>query len=169
MNISIGSLFSLDLVNSVKVKRLVNNSIDIIAVIQECLAHIDSGIIRKQLPVAKKLYHRIQIAPVGIPNSELALFHTSSAEIKRCTFLIYDLDNPISLFAMDHTEIQVRRILLMLGPADLSDLERDLLGMISSMIIMNDENLKKFATADQDHIKNLIAGYYLEELKKRNY
>lgn len=165
--ISIGTLFCADLVNSIKVQTLRYNATDLIAVVQECLAHIGRNLITTQLPVAKKILKRIQLAPVGIPNSHLALLHTSSHEIKRCTFMIFDLDNEIVLKSMDHNEIEVSRILLMLGPAELSDAEQEVMSLISSMIIMNDANLRLFTNGNQDQIKNAISSQYLQELKRK--
>lgn len=86
--------------------------------------HSDRSLIKNKLSVAKRLLKRIRLAPVGIPNSHLALLHTSSPDITRCSFTIFDLDNEITLAAMDHNEIQVKRILLMLGPEDLSEVEQ---------------------------------------------
>lgn len=163
---SIDSLFFAELVNGVRVRRLEYNSEDLITVIQECLAHSDPTLIRKQITVAKKLLKRIRLAPVGLPNSNLALLHTSSDQVTRCAFMVFDLDNAISLKAMDHTDIQVTRILLMLSPAELSDNERAALSMVSSMIIMNDDNLKLFTTGSQNDIKDLIAIQFLSELKR---
>ena len=164
--LSIYSLFFAELVNGVRVRRLEYNSEDLIPVIQECLAHSDPTLIRKQITVAKKLLKRIRLAPVGLPNSNLALLHTSSDQVTRCAFMVFDLDNAISLKAMDHTDIQVTRILLMLSPAELSDNERAALSMVSSMIIMNDDNLKLFTTGSQNDIKDLIAIQFLSELKR---
>lgn len=165
--LSISSLFCSELVNDIKVRRLYYNAQDLMAIVQECLAHSDQSIIKNQLPVAKKLIERIKLAPVGIPNSNLALLHTSNNEITRCSFTIFDLDNEINLPAMDHNEIQVKRILLMLGPEDLSDPERKVMSLISSMIIMNDANLHLFENGNQEEIKNAIASQFLTELRTK--
>lgn len=165
--LSISSLFCNELVNDIKLQRLYYNADNLIAVVQECLAHTDKSIIKHQQPVAKKLLERIRLAPVGIPNSNLALLHTSTNEITRCSFTIFDLDNEIKLPAMDHNEIQVKRILLMLGPKDLSEPEREVMSLISSMIIMNDVNLHLFENGSQDEIKNAISSQYISDLKRK--
>ena len=54
----------------------------------------------------------------------------------------------------------------MLSTAELSDNERAALSMVSSMIIMNDDNLKLFTTGSQNDIKDLIAIQFLSELKR---
>ncbi|MBP2058375.1 mannitol operon transcriptional antiterminator [Lactobacillus colini] len=164
--ISIQALTSSELVNDIRVQRLTNNSLDLISVVQECVANTEN-VIRNQTEVTKKILQRIQLAPVGIPNSQLALLHTSDKEIKKCSFVIFDLDNQLSMKAMDHTEISVKRILLMLGPEKLSETEQSIMSMISSMIIMNDTNFKLFTNASQNQIKNAIADQFLQQIKRK--
>ncbi|TSO26064.1 HTH domain-containing protein [Lactobacillus sp. LL6] len=166
VKISIGTLFCTELVNNIKVTKLKNNSTDLIAVVQECLAHT-KGVIRRQQPIAKKILKRIRLAPVGIPNSQLALLHTSDKHVKKCTFLLFDLDNKLTMKSMDHAEIQVKRVLLMLGPAKMSSLEQEVMSMISSMIIMNDENLQLFTEGNQAEIKDAVSAQYLYELNNK--
>ncbi|MGQ5709249.1 BglG family transcription antiterminator [Lactobacillus sp. PSON] len=166
VEISIGTLFCTELVNGIEVIKLKNNSTDLIAVVQECLAHT-KDVIRRQQPIAKKILKRIKLAPVGIPNSQLALLHTSDRHVKKCSFMLFDLDNNLTMKSMDHTEIQVKRVLLMLGPAKLSTSEQEVMSLISSMIIMNDTNLKLFTTGNQTEIKNAIAAQYLNEIKNK--
>lgn len=165
--LSINTIFCSDLVNGIKIQQLEYNSQDLIAVIQESLAHSDSTLIHRQMPVAKNLLKRVRLAPVGIPNSHIALLHTRSSEITRCSFTMFDLDNEISLQSMDHNTIQVKRILLMLAPDNLSQSEEQLMSMVSSMIIMSDANLNLFTNGSQDQIKDAIANLFLGEIKKR--
>jgi mannitol operon transcriptional antiterminator len=79
---------------------------------------------------------------------------------------MFDLDNEISLLSMDHDTIQVKRILLMLAPDNLSDSEQQLLSMVSSMIIMSDSNLNLFTNGNQEQIKDALADLFLDEIKK---
>lgn len=164
---SINALFGSELVNGIKIRHLEYNSQDLIAVIQECLAHSDSTLIHKQMPVAKNLLKRVRMAPVGIPNSHIALLHTRSAEITRCSFTMFDLDNEITLESMDHDQIQVKRILLMLAPDDLSATEQQLMSMVSTMIIMSNDNLELFTNGSQEEIKAVLAELFLKELKTK--
>lgn len=164
--LSISTLFCSELVNGIAIQRLEYNSQDLIAVIQECLAHSDPTLIHKQMPVAKNLLKRVRMAPVGIPNSHIALLHTRSSEITRCSFTMFDLDNEISLLSMDHNTIQVKRVLLMLAPDNLTTSEQQLLSMVSSMIIMSDNNLNLFTNGTQEQIKDTIADLFLTEIKK---
>ncbi|WP_297950638.1 HTH domain-containing protein [uncultured Lactobacillus sp.] len=164
--LSISALFCSELVNGIKVQQLEYNSQYLIAVIQECLAHSDSTLIHQQMPVAKNLLKRIRMAPVGIPNSHIALLHTRSPEITRCSFTMFDLDNEISLQSMDHNMIQVKRVLLMLAPDNLTASEQQVMSTISSMIIMSTRNLDLFTNGSQKEIKEAIAALFLQDLKE---
>lgn len=165
--LSINTLFCSELVNGIKIQQLEYNSQDLIAVIQECLAHSDPTLIHKQLPVAKNLLKRVRMAPVGIPNSHIALLHTRSLEVTRCSFTLFDLDNEISLQSMDHDTIQVKRVLLMLAPDNLSVPEQQVMSTISSMIIMSNQNLNLFTNGNQEEIKETIASLFLQDLKDK--
>lgn len=165
--IAIGSLFCSELVNGITVKTIPTTDLELSAIVNQCLQRLDSTLIANRAEVTEKLLKRIELAPVGLPNSNMALLHTSTHAVKRCSFTIFDLEKPIELEAMDHNLIQVTRILLMLGPAHLSTSEQAVMSMISSMIVMNDYNLSLFGSGSQKTIKDLIAKQYLDDLRQK--
>lgn len=164
--IAIGALFCTELVNGIEVITLKNKSTENLSqVIKEITNRIGQGIVKDKRQVAENLKRRIDLAPIGIPNSNMALLHTSSPEVKRCYFTVIDLDQSLKMKAMDQTEIEVSRMLLMLGPERLSDIEQDVMGMVSSMIVMSDDTLKLFATGTKEELQNAIAVRFLQEIK----
>lgn len=163
--ISIANLFCLELVNGIKVKQILKNSTDLEVLIRVILDRIDSSLVKDKEQIAQKIISRIKLAPIGLPNSNMALLHTSGSQIKRCMFLAFDLEQGIEMEAMDHNQITVTRMLLMLGPERLSEDEQAVMSMVSSMIVMNDNNLKLFNLGSQDMIKDAIANQYLSDLK----
>ena len=164
--IAIGALFCTELVNGIEVITLKNKSTENLSqVIKEITNRIGQGIVKDKRQVAENLKRRIDLAPIGIPNSNMALLHTSSSEVKRCYFTVIDLDQSLKMKAMDQTEIEVSRMLLMLGPERLSDIEQDVMGMVSSMIVMSDDTLKLFATGTKEELQNAIAVRFLQEIK----
>lgn len=104
---------------------------------------------------------------MGIPGSNLALFHTSNREIKRCQFCVFDLQKQLRLEAMDHNFINVSRVLLMLGPENLSSAEQDVMSLVSSMIIMNDFNLALFSHGTEQQLKDAVAKECLVEILQK--
>lgn len=68
---------------------------------------------------------------------------------------------------MDHDTIQVKRVLLMLAPDNLTAPEQRVMSTISSMIIMSSQNLDLFTNGSQKEIKEAIAALFLQDLKDR--
>lgn len=111
------------------------------------------------------LEKRERLAPIGLPDSSLALLHTTSCAIKRCHFAIFELTEPITMQAMDQRLIAVKRMLVLLAPENMSQIEQDALGTISSMIIMNDDTLTLFEQGDQKTLQSELAKRFLKEIK----
>jgi mannitol operon transcriptional antiterminator len=88
-----------------------------------------------RLEVAGRLLHRLGLAPVGIPNTNLALVHTLSQEVTAPYCAIFELDQPLPFKSMDNQSIRLQRIVLMLGPANISDFENRLMGKLSALVI----------------------------------
>ena len=67
--------------------------------------------------------------------------------------------------AMDQRLIAVKRMLVLLAPENMSQIEQDALGTISSMIIMNDDTLTLFEQGDQKTLQSELAKRFLKEIK----
>jgi len=128
--------------------------------------HIDPNLIRDPLEVAGKLLHRIGLAPVGIPNTNLALVHTLSQQVTAPYCAIFELAVPIEFKSMDTKTIRLQRIVLMLGPADISDYENRLMGKLSALVIESQENTETFMTGSHQQLYQLISSAFLNELTK---
>ncbi|MFB9769679.1 BglG family transcription antiterminator [Lactiplantibacillus modestisalitolerans] len=127
---------------------------------------IDSKLIHDPMEVAGRLLHRIGMAPVGIPNTNLALVHTLSQQVTAPYCAIFELDQPITFKSMDSKTIRLRRIVLMLGPENISDYENRLMGKLSALVIESQSNLKTFMTGDRQQLYQLISKAFLNELTK---
>ncbi|MFC6295659.1 BglG family transcription antiterminator [Lactiplantibacillus daoliensis] len=128
--------------------------------------HIDPNLIRDPLEVAGKLLHRIGLAPVGIPNTNLALVHTLSQQVTAPYCAIFELAVPIEFKSMDAKTIRLQRIVLMLGPADISDYENRLMGKLSALVIESQENTETFMAGSHQQLYQLISSAFLNELTK---
>ncbi|MDF7639387.1 helix-turn-helix domain-containing protein [Lactobacillus sp. ESL0791] len=164
---TIDTLFCNELVNGIKVETITADFSTTMELIRLCLAKTEDSVIRDKRIVAQKIDERIKAAPVGIPGSNLALFHTSNREIKRCQFCVFDLQKQLRLEAMDHNFINVSRVLLMLGPENLSSAEQDVMSLVSSMIIMNDFNLALFSHGTEQQLKDAVAKECLVEILQK--
>lgn len=116
--------------------------------------------------VAEKLLQRYQQAPVGIPKTNFALFHTAHNAIKKPCFCIFDLEEPLLILGMDHKEMALHRLLIMLAPDPITGNDSKIFGKISGSIIMNDLNTEIFNSGNQAIIYQLLATLLIEEIKE---
>ncbi|NME41545.1 PTS transporter subunit EIIA [Lactobacillus agilis] len=157
---------SLKLITQTQVHKVANQGSDLGASVEETLAHIPGEIINDKEEVTLALLRRINLAPIGIPDTNLALLHTSDAGVNQCYFGIYELAHPIKMLGMDREEMQVSRYTLMVAPKEVTDLEQKVLGIISSSIVMNSENTNVFETGTSEAVQELLANQLLNEIPK---
>ena len=134
--------------------------------INEICQSLEGLILTDAKVVAAKLMGRLKQAPIGIPETNLALFHCISSEIKFPYFSIYEIKEPLSIIGMDRTSIKVKRILLLLGPEPLSDYDQKVLGEISASIIESNLNMELYNSGARDEIYRLLSKLFLIELTK---
>ncbi|CAD5898351.1 Transcription regulator, mannitol operon [Carnobacterium maltaromaticum] len=136
--------------------------------INEICQSLEGLILTDAKVVAAKLMGRLKQAPIGIPETNLALFHCISSEIKFSYFSIYEIKEPLSIIGMDRTSIKMKRILLLLGPEPLSDYDQKVLGEISASIIESNLNMELYNSGARDEIYRLLSKLFLIELTKYN-
>lgn len=113
--------------------------------------------------VTKRVIERYLEAPIGIPHSNIALFHSTNPHVKEAFFSIYELDQPFEILGMDRTTIELKRILLLLAPEPLSRENELLLGKISSSIIDNDLNTEIYKSGTKAIVLQLLSALFVEE------
>lgn len=104
----------------------------------------------------EKILNRLYEAPLLIPNTGIMLLHTTDTEVQQAVLKLYDLQFPISAMGMDREQAPVKRIILMLGPAEMDEQMADFLGSISSSIIESIENTKIYGKGNIKEVKNLL-------------
>lgn len=115
--------------------------------------------------VRKKLIKRMELAPIGLPGSNMALFHCIDETIPKPYFAIFELTDWLEVQAMDKKDIQMKRILLMLGPDPLSEQLQDVLGSISAAIIESSFKMELFNTGSKEMISHFLNQLYLGKIK----
>ncbi|KPG71971.1 BglG family transcription antiterminator [Enterococcus sp. RIT-PI-f] len=146
--------------------EMIDNSLDLEQTLAEVMARFERTLIADPKKVAEKLLKRYLQAPVGIPDTHVALFHASSSAILAPVFRIFDLRQPLELFAMDKKEITVTRLLVMLAPYPINEKSSQMLGKISGSIIMNDLNTEIFNSGNESIIYQLLSSLLIEEVKQ---
>lgn len=119
--------------------------------------------------VATALYQRMQLAPVGLPGTSMALIHTTNEGVRKPFFALYDLSNPILIKGMDYKSMNLKRCLFMIATKDLPQFSIDLLGSISSSIIDNELNIQIYENGTSEEIKQLIAKLFLRVIKEEDW
>ncbi|WP_439425234.1 PTS sugar transporter subunit IIA [Oenococcus alcoholitolerans] len=138
---------------------------DLKDILQKILSIIPTDLISNKKTVIEKMLKRVDQAPVGIPDSSVALIHTTDSSVKFPFFSIYQLQHPIMMKSMDYQNIQIKRILLMAAPDSMDGFENNLMASISSSIVSSHHNLEIYQKADQATIKDLIADQFLKQIE----
>ena len=135
------------------------------ATLANIIQAINSDIVADAQKVTDYIIERYLEVPIGIPNSHIALFHTSNAAVNEAYFSIYETDQFYDILGMDRETISINRILLVLAPEPLRESETQLLGLISSSIIENDVNLDIYQNSSYKEIYQLISSLFVEEIQ----
>ncbi|MCH4008728.1 BglG family transcription antiterminator [Companilactobacillus sp.] len=157
------------LLNQVEVKQIDNRAFNLQQTLLLLSRRLRPEYVTNPDMVATALYQRMEKAPVGLPNTNLALIHTTNDGVRKPFFALYDLTNPILIKGMDYKSMNLTRCLFMIAPKDLPQFSIDLLGSISSSIIDNELNLKTYQDGDSDEIKQLIAKLFLRVIKEEDW
>ncbi|EPH94712.1 PRD domain protein [Enterococcus faecalis 13-SD-W-01] len=146
--------------------QTIQNPPDLSETLHKVMSFFENELVCEKEIVAEKLLQRSYQAPIGIPETQFALFHASSKEILRPVFRVFDLVQSFEMLAMDKQPITVKRLLVMLAPAPLDENTSRILGKISSSIIMNDLNTEIFNSGNQQILYQLLSSLLIEEVKK---
>jgi mannitol operon transcriptional antiterminator len=107
--------------------------------------------------VKNALIERERQGGLGIPDTHMALYHAKNSSVIKPSFTIQVLSKPVTILGMDQEPIQLRHLLLMLSPEDLSDEGLDVLSFISALIIENEESLAFFQSGDETLILSRLS------------
>lgn len=136
------------------------------AILEEITLQLTGSVVANSYQVQEKLEKRMALAPIGLPETHMALFHTVDENILSPYFAIYELEYPIEIPAIDKNLIQMKRILLMLGPEPLSAATQEILGMISGAIVESSANMELFNSGSAKQISQFLNQLYLEKIKQ---
>ncbi|WP_080844298.1 BglG family transcription antiterminator [Cytobacillus gottheilii] len=115
------------------------------------------GVITDSKGITEDLLKREQLGGLGIPETQLALYHTRSTFVKEPCFMVRRVKNPLSIKGMDGSDMMANTILLLLSPMNESEEALELLSAISSLIIRDEHSISVFQTGGRLDIANLLA------------
>lgn len=115
--------------------------------------------------VLHSLKERSKKGGLGIPQTNIALFHTRNEHVHQLIFQIAHLPNPCIVKGMDGNDVWMKNLLLMLAPAELSQREQEILSLISTSIIETDEALLIFSSANEELIYKRLESIFVKYLE----
>ncbi|WP_282139843.1 BglG family transcription antiterminator [Cytobacillus oceanisediminis] len=115
--------------------------------------------------VLQSLREREQKGGLGIPETNLALFHARSKNVRKLIFQIAHLPEPCMVKGMDGRDVILKNLLLMLAPFELSRREQEILSLISTNIIETEEAILIFSSANEDMIYKKLESIFTEYLQ----
>lgn len=99
--------------------------------------------------ITEALFAREAIGGVGIPGTKLALFHTKHGQVLKPSFIVHTLREPITMKAMDATDIEVSQVLMLLSPEPYHEPGLEVLSLISTLIIESENSIELFESEDE--------------------
>ncbi|MGX6979907.1 BglG family transcription antiterminator [Vagococcus elongatus] len=127
---------------------------------------LEDLVVRDVQNVTEAVIQRYKIAPLGVPGTNFALFHSANPWVKEPFFSIFHLDTSFIITGMDQQAIQLNRLLLMLAPDPMTLNEQTILGKISSSVIENDLSTETYRNGNQNDIYQLLSTLFINELKE---
>jgi mannitol operon transcriptional antiterminator len=133
---------------------------------QVCEILCKDGFIKQISPVVEQLLEREQHGSQVIPDTDLALFHTRSEHIPMPLIALFKLSEP--LIMDDGHATEVRQLLVMLGPRELSKESLEVLSEISVLLLIP-EMIRLFEQGTKAEIKQFIsselAGFFENKME----
>ncbi|OLS34258.1 BglG family transcription antiterminator [Bacillus sp. MRMR6] len=110
--------------------------------------------------VIKSLTDREKLGGLGIPDTEMALFHARSNHVIKPSFTVYIPQEPIEVKGMDQNWMSMNVLLLMLSPEDISEKALEVLSYLSTLLIESEDNIAVFQSRNQDSILSLLTANF---------
>lgn len=126
---------------------------------QICKELMNKGILKDEHKVLEDLLAREEVSGLGIPGTELALYHTRSSGVHEVSFSIYNAGNSYPVIGMDGKEMEIKRILLMIAPEESNQQALEVISFISGLIISNETTTQLFETGTETEIHSLISSH----------
>src|SRR6478735_7764891 len=115
--------------------------------------------------VMYQLKERENKGGLGIPQTNMALFHCRENHVKELIFRVSHLEQPCTVKGMDGKPMQVRNLLLILAPEELSEKQQEILSLISTSLIEDHEAMMIFSSSNEEMIRKQLEGTFHEYLR----
>ena len=124
----------------------------------------NKGLLTNADDVMSSLKEREGKGGLGIPETGMALFHCRNENVKELIFQITHLKQPIPVKGMDGNDMYMKNLLLMLAPEELSVREQEIVSLISTSLIENNEAILIFSSSNEEMIRIRLEAIFLDYL-----
>ncbi|MED1472620.1 BglG family transcription antiterminator [Bacillus salipaludis] len=125
----------------------------------------NKGLLTNADNVMSSLKEREEKGGLGIPDTGMALFHCRNENVKELIFQITHLKQPIPVKGMDGNDMYMKNLLLMLAPEELSVRGQEIVSLISTSIIENNEAILIFSSSNEEMIRTRLETIFLDYLQ----
>ncbi|KAB7668828.1 BglG family transcription antiterminator [Bacillus sp. B1-b2] len=122
------------------------------------------GKIVSEKDVYNALIERADLGGLAIPETSLALFHTTHGTVHDPSFNIIELNEMVSLKAMNGDNEVVKRILLLLAPMNADRQVMEVLSFISALIIQSPKSIELFKYGSKEELMNFISNEFFKNM-----
>lgn len=154
------------ILNNLRIYR--KSSPDYTCVLREMVLELEQeSLITDADVVFQKLLDREKMGGLGIPHTNMGLFHCRDDSIQELIFQICHLDNPCVIKGMDGKEVTLKHLLLMLSPDKLSIKEQEILSLISTSLIETDTALMIYSSSNEEMIRGKLEDLFSTYLQNK--
>ncbi|WP_411747777.1 BglG family transcription antiterminator [Psychrobacillus psychrotolerans] len=137
---------------------LLKNQTTVKQYMQQICENLESRqVITEKEIVVEALLEREKNGGIGIPGTKLALYHTRHENVQKPSFTIHKLDHVICIKGMDGSDVEVDTLLVLLSPKSFLTAGLEVLSLISTLIIQNEQNIHLFETGEEAQIHSFLA------------
>ncbi|WP_394235320.1 BglG family transcription antiterminator [Niallia oryzisoli] len=147
-----------------RAKNSRNYSVFIREMVERCS---DRGLVSNAAGVYDQLMARETKGGLGIPDTNLALFHCRHEGVSEMLFHIAHLESPYRLLGMDGKRMDVHNILLLLAPEKLNQLQLEIISIVSSIIVEDKKAIMIFSSANETIIRSKLEETFYDYLKNK--
>ncbi|MGC4377638.1 BglG family transcription antiterminator [Fictibacillus sp. Mic-4] len=114
--------------------------------------------------VIRCLEDREKKGGLGIPYTGMGIFHCRHEKVKELIFQICHISQACVIRGMDGNEMPMKNLLLMLAPKELSLKQQEIVSLISTSLIEDNEAIMIFSSSDEKMIRSRLEEVFLNYL-----
>ncbi|MFP8782836.1 BglG family transcription antiterminator [Planococcus plakortidis] len=113
----------------------------------------------------RQLKEREAKGGLGIPETQMALFHCRDESVRELMFQVVHLEAPSVVKGMDGRDMRMVNVLLMLTPVELGAREQEIMSLISSSLIESEEAMLVFQSSNEGAIRGKLEELFYDYLQ----